>query len=112
MLKVGIRVRELSGFDDSLAGTALMHRAFAKDGGPLADDNADGGEKVGIANFLAGAIAVFKTPQATSALLGLASMSVDLGSWWLTQARLQTAAAAAALAGAPRPAWRRGPSES
>jgi hypothetical protein len=28
-------------------------------------------------------------------------MSVDLGSWWLAQARLQTAAAAAALAGAP-----------
>jgi hypothetical protein len=54
-----------------------------------------------MANLLVGAIAVFKNPQATSVLLGLASMSVDLGSWWLAQARLQTAAAAAALAGAP-----------
>lgn len=62
--QVEIRVRELAGAggkDDENFGVKLMTRAF-KEGGPLRDTSAEGGEQVAMMNLFQGAIGVFKNP--------------------------------------------------
>lgn len=62
MREVEIRVRELAHADNSLIGVKLMREAFKPDGGPLADENLDAGERVGMMELFAGAIGTFKNP--------------------------------------------------
>lgn len=61
MREVEIRVRELSGEDQSLIGVRLMKRVFGENGS-LADPDLDPGERVGIMELFAGAIGTFKNP--------------------------------------------------
>ncbi len=61
MREVEIRVRQLAEAEDSLIGVKLMQRSFGE-GGPLANDSLDTGERIGIMNLFSGAIAVFKNP--------------------------------------------------
>lgn len=60
MKAVEVRVRALSEIDG--LGVALMRSAFKRDGGPLADREADGGEQVATMELFAGAIGTFKNP--------------------------------------------------
>lgn len=60
MKAVEVRVRSISGLDG--LGVNLMRAAFKKDGGPLADGDADGGEQVATMELFAGAIGTFKNP--------------------------------------------------
>lgn len=62
MKQVEVRVRELAGADAGSIGTDLMYRAFKPEGGPLADPNAEDGERKSTAALFAGAIGVFKNP--------------------------------------------------
>lgn len=62
MREVEIRVRELMGAEDSLLGVKLIREAFKPDGGALADQNLDPGERVGIMELFTGAIGTFKNP--------------------------------------------------
>lgn len=61
MKAVEVRVRDLSGLGDHLVGVALMNQAFG-DGGPLADPDADPGERQGRRALFAGACAVLRNP--------------------------------------------------
>jgi uncharacterized protein (TIGR02391 family) len=60
--EVEIRVRELTGADESSIGKDLMRQAWKVDGGPLTDPSLDGGERQGIGDLFAGAVATFKNP--------------------------------------------------
>ena len=62
MKAIEMRVRQLGGFSDDLIGVPLMQRAFKPDGGPLADPEAVGGERVGVMNLFTGAYAVLRNP--------------------------------------------------
>jgi uncharacterized protein (TIGR02391 family) len=62
MKAVEVRVRELSGLPDGMVGVKLMRSAFGKDGGPLTDMSAEGGEQVATMELFAGAIGAFKNP--------------------------------------------------
>lgn len=62
MKAVEVRVRALSGFGNDLLGVSLMRKAFGANG-PLADDNAEPGERDAISNLFAGAIGTFKNPS-------------------------------------------------
>jgi len=62
MKAVEVRVRELSGLSDGVVGVKLMRAAFGKDGGPLTDVSAEGGEQVATMELFAGAIGAFKNP--------------------------------------------------
>ena len=62
MKAVEVLVREASGLGDSLLGVKLMREAF-RDNGPLADMNADAGERVGRMELFAGAIGSYKNPH-------------------------------------------------
>ena len=61
MKAVEVRVRNLAGASDSDIGVKLMREAF-KQGGPLADALADGGEQVATMELFAGAIGTFNNP--------------------------------------------------
>lgn len=61
MKAVEVRVRELGGFSDGLLGVKLMQEAF-KEGGPLADESVEPGERVATLQLFAGAIGAFKNP--------------------------------------------------
>ena len=61
MKAVEVRVRELSGSEDHLVGVPLMNQAFGN-GGPLADPEADPGERQGRRALFAGAYAVLRNP--------------------------------------------------
>ena len=60
--QVEIRVRELAGAPESSIGVKLMQAAFKPDGGPLADQNLDDGERAATMALFWGAIGVFKNP--------------------------------------------------
>jgi len=62
MKAVEVRVRELSGLSDGMVGVKLMRAAFGKEGGPLTDVSAEGGEQVATMELFAGAIGAFKNP--------------------------------------------------
>ncbi len=62
MKAIEVRVRTLSGESDSAVGVNLMRNAFKKDGGSLADVDADPGEQVATMELFAGAIGTFKNP--------------------------------------------------
>ena len=62
MKAIEVRVRTLSGESDSAVGVKLMRNAFKKDGGKLADVDADPGEQVATMELFAGAIGTFKNP--------------------------------------------------
>ncbi len=62
MREVEIRVRELSGADESEIGVNLMKKAF-KPSGLLADPSADPGEQEATMALFWGAIGVFKNPS-------------------------------------------------
>ena len=62
MREVEIRVRELSGEDQSLIGVRLMRKVFGEKG-CLTNPELDGGEQVGIMELFAGAIGTFKNPS-------------------------------------------------
>ena len=62
MREVEIRVRELAGASPSTIGVPLMRSAFNKEDGPLTDQESDGGERQGLSDLFAGAIATFKNP--------------------------------------------------
>ncbi|WP_254127148.1 TIGR02391 family protein [Aquihabitans sp. G128] len=57
---VEVRVRDLAGIEG--LGVPLMRSAFKKDGGVLADPDADGGEQQATMDLFAGAIGTFKNP--------------------------------------------------
>jgi uncharacterized protein (TIGR02391 family) len=61
MREVEIRVRELAGASAGDIGVPLMTKAF-KEGGPLRDPSAEGGEQVAMMALFQGAIGVFKNP--------------------------------------------------
>lgn len=61
MKAVEVRVREISGLPDGLVGVKLMQEAF-KEGGPLADQSAEAGERVAAMQLFAGAMGAFKNP--------------------------------------------------
>ncbi|MEO7737940.1 MAG: TIGR02391 family protein [Novosphingobium sp.] len=60
MKAVEVAVREASGLEG--VGVKLMRAAFHQDTGPLADLNADGGEREARMHLFAGAIGSFKNP--------------------------------------------------
>jgi uncharacterized protein (TIGR02391 family) len=60
--EVEVRVRDLAGASGSELGVPLMRQSFRKDGGPLVDADADGGEQVALMELFAGAIGTFKNP--------------------------------------------------
>lgn len=60
--EVEVAVRRASDSPDSLIGTKLMQEAF-RPGGPLAREDADGGEVVAEMNLFMGAIGLFKNPS-------------------------------------------------
>lgn len=62
MKTVEVRVRGLADAEESLIGVKLMRTAFA-DGGPLHEEDMDGGERVAHMELFAGAIGVFKNPS-------------------------------------------------
>jgi uncharacterized protein (TIGR02391 family) len=58
------RVRAMGGFSDSLVGVRLMRGAFSPTKpGPLADVEADPGERLATMELFAGAIGLFKNPS-------------------------------------------------
>ena len=59
--EVEIRVRELSGAENSLIGVKLMRDAFGQQG-KLTDPDLDSGEQEAISHLFAGAIGTFKNP--------------------------------------------------
>jgi uncharacterized protein (TIGR02391 family) len=61
MREVEIRVRELSGASPSLVEVKLMRDSF-REGGILSNPELDPGERVGLMELFAGAIATFKNP--------------------------------------------------
>jgi uncharacterized protein (TIGR02391 family) len=64
MKAVEVAVREASGIGgDGLVGVKLMRAAFAPEGGPLTDPDAEGGERVARIELFAGAIGSFKNPH-------------------------------------------------
>jgi len=64
MKAVEVAVREVSGLGgDGLVGVKLMRAAFAPDGGPLMDPNAEGGERTARMELFAGSIGSFKNPH-------------------------------------------------
>ena len=62
MKAVEVAVRQAGGFKDDVLGKVLMQEAF-KEGGPLADPQAEKNEQVGRMNLFMGAIASFKNPH-------------------------------------------------
>lgn len=60
---VEVRVREAARLTAADTGTRLMRKAFDKDGGPLADDSAEEGEREALAHLFAGAIGSYKNPH-------------------------------------------------
>lgn len=63
MKEVEVAVRRAGGFDNSLIGVPLMRQAFARDGGPLTDPDAEPGERVATMELFAGSIGAFKNPS-------------------------------------------------
>ncbi|RBY76879.1 TIGR02391 family protein [Blastococcus sp. TF02-09] len=63
MKAVEVEVRRAAGLGDSVIGVALMREAFKRDGGPLADSEADPGERVALMELFAGSIGAFKNPS-------------------------------------------------
>jgi uncharacterized protein (TIGR02391 family) len=61
--KVEEVVRERSGMAAGDLGVSLMRKAFKPDGGPLADQNAEAGEKEALSGLFAGALGTFKNPS-------------------------------------------------
>ncbi|MGW9247540.1 TIGR02391 family protein [Streptomyces badius] len=67
MKAVEVAVREASGLDNSVVGVHLMRAAFqphknGKEGGPLADAEAEGGEQEAASALFAGAMGAYKNP--------------------------------------------------
>lgn len=63
MKQVEVAVRRAGGFENSLIGVPLMRQAFARDGGPLTDPDAEPGERVATMELFAGSIGAFKNPS-------------------------------------------------
>lgn len=63
MKPVEVQVREAARLPAALVGVKLMRAAFAPDGGPLTDMEAEAGERVARMEFFAGAIGSYKNPQ-------------------------------------------------
>ena len=62
--KVEIRVRDLSGSDDSMIGVPLMQEALSPDkNGPLVNTSLERGEQLATMYLFAGAIGAFKNPS-------------------------------------------------
>jgi uncharacterized protein (TIGR02391 family) len=61
MKAVEVRVRTMSGLDDSMIGVRLMQTAFGT-GGPLEDQSIESGEREARRNLFAGAIGTIKNP--------------------------------------------------
>ncbi len=62
MREVEIAVREASNADAAALGVPLMRRAFSPETGSLVDQEAEGGERQGLSDLFAGAMATFKNP--------------------------------------------------
>ncbi|MGW6557553.1 TIGR02391 family protein [Streptomyces hydrogenans] len=67
MKAVEVAVRNAAGYDNSQLGVGLMRKAFTphkndKEGGPLADAGAEGGEQEAASALFAGAIGAYKNP--------------------------------------------------
>jgi len=63
MKAVEVAVREASGLPSGLLGVALMRKAFDPENGPLADLQAEKGEREARSALFAGAIGSYKNPQ-------------------------------------------------
>jgi uncharacterized protein (TIGR02391 family) len=63
MKGVEVAVRTAAGLGTEFIGVKLMRTAFAPEGGQLTDMTAEGGERVGRMELLAGAIASYKNPH-------------------------------------------------
>lgn len=62
MRQVEVRLRELSGAGNDMIGVGLARHALRPDGGPLADDRLEVGEREAISHLFAGALGAFKNP--------------------------------------------------
>jgi uncharacterized protein (TIGR02391 family) len=62
MRQVEVRLREQSGAGNDMIGVALARHALRPDGGPLADDRLEAGEREAISHLFAGALGAFKNP--------------------------------------------------
>lgn len=62
MRQVEVRLRELSGAGNDMIGVPLARYALRPDGGPLADDRLEAGERQAISHLFAGALGAFKNP--------------------------------------------------
>jgi uncharacterized protein (TIGR02391 family) len=62
MRQVEVRLRELSGAGNDMIGVALARYALRPDGGPLADEQLEVGEREAISHLFAGALGAFKNP--------------------------------------------------
>lgn len=60
---VEVWVREAAGLPKEVLGVKLMRAAFAPEGGPLTDPEAEGGERVARMELFAGAMGSYKNPQ-------------------------------------------------
>lgn len=58
-----VATRQSSGFGPDMLGVPLMRNAFNIDKGPLADVNAQQGERQALSDLFAGAIGVYKNPH-------------------------------------------------
>ncbi len=63
MKAVEVPVREAGDFEDGVLGVKLARASFDVDAGPLTDQEAERGERQGMSDLFAGALAVFKNPQ-------------------------------------------------
>lgn len=61
--EVEVAVREAAGLSVRDIGVPLMRKAFDKAGGPLADMNAEEGEREALSHLFAGAIGSYKNPH-------------------------------------------------
>lgn len=61
--RLEISIREASRLGDDLIGTSLAARAFHPQTGPLADQNAEAGERQALMNLMAGSLGSYKNPQ-------------------------------------------------
>jgi uncharacterized protein (TIGR02391 family) len=63
MKAVEVSVRAAAGLGDNVIGVKLMNEAFKAEGGPLTDNSAEAGERVGRMSLFAGAIGCYKNPH-------------------------------------------------
>jgi uncharacterized protein (TIGR02391 family) len=76
--EVEVQVQAAAGFGTELVGTSLMREAFKRDGGPLTDTGAEGGERGAMMALFAGAVGSFKNLQSHRGVKVVVHEAVEL----------------------------------